>query len=56
VASNGSNTTTEITIRFTEQQLELIKKLAEETGRSPPDAVAEAIREFVRKEGGRYSS
>lgn len=44
-----------MSIRFTEQQMELINKLAAETGKSVSETVSEAVTDFVRKEGSRYA-
>ena len=44
-----------ITIKFTEQQMELVNRLAKDTGTTVPDAVANAVQDFVRREGSRYS-
>jgi len=44
----------EITISFTEQQMELVEKLANEKKISPAEAVMAAVKEFVRKEGRQY--
>ena len=45
----------EITIQFTEQQMELIQALASETGKSPAEAVGQAVEAFIRNEGFRYT-
>ncbi len=49
------NDLTDITITLTEQQMELVNKLAIELETTPAEAVTVAIEEFVRKEGGRYT-
>jgi hypothetical protein len=45
-----------VTITFTEQQMELVHKLAKEMETTPAKAVTIAVEEFVRKEGGRYTA
>ena len=45
----------DISIQFTEQQMELIRELANETGKSPAEAVAGAVEAFIRKEEIRYT-
>ena len=50
------NKPVEITITFTEQQMELVHKLAKEMETTPAKAVTIAVEEFVRKEGGRYTA
>ncbi len=45
----------EISIKFSEQQMEIVEKLASDTGKSPAEAVAGALEQFMRKEGSRYS-
>jgi hypothetical protein len=44
----------EVTIEFTEQQMELIRRLAEETGKSPAEVVAGALDQFIRGQGAQY--
>ena len=44
-----------VTIKFTDQQMELVNKLAKESGKSVSECVADALEDFVRKEGSRYS-
>ena len=45
----------EILINFSEQQMEIVEKLANDTGKSPAEAVAGALEAFMRKEGSGYS-
>jgi hypothetical protein len=52
--ANEHNKPIEITISFTEQQMELVEKLANEKNISPAKAVTAAIEEFIRKEGRQY--
>jgi hypothetical protein len=44
----------EITIEFTEQQMELIHRLAKETGKSPAEVVAAGLEAFVSGQGSQY--
>jgi hypothetical protein len=44
----------EITIEFTEQQMELIRRVAEETGKSPSEVVTVALDQFIRGQGAQY--
>jgi hypothetical protein len=48
--------TVNLTIEFTEQQMELINKLAKEKGKTVSETVSAAIMEFIRKEGSRYTA
>ena len=48
------NKPVEITITFTEQQMELVDRLAKEMGSSPAEAVTAAVEGFVSKEGRQY--
>jgi len=45
----------DISIEFTEQQMELVQRLASETSKSPAEAVAVALEAFIRKEGHQYT-
>lgn len=45
----------EISIEFTEQQMELVQRLASELGKSPAEAVAVALEAFIQKEGHQYT-
>ena len=45
----------EITIEFTEQQMELVQRLASELDKSPAEAVAVALQAFIQKEGHQYT-
>lgn len=45
---------TQITIKFTEQQIELIQRLADEMGKTRAEAVAIVLAEFVRGHGSQY--
>jgi hypothetical protein len=44
----------DITIEFTEQQMELIRRLADETGKSPAEVVTAALEQFIRGQGAQY--
>ncbi len=45
----------DISIEFTEQQMELVQQLATDMGKSPADAVAVALEAFIQKEGYQYT-
>ncbi len=45
----------DISIEFTEQQMELVQRLASEMGKSPAEAVAVALEAFIQKEGYQYT-
>ena len=45
----------DISIEFTEQQMDLVQQLASDMGKSPADAVAAALEAFIQKEGFRYT-
>ena len=44
-----------ITIEFTEQQMELVNKLANKSGKSVSESVAQAVEDFIQKEGSHYT-
>jgi hypothetical protein len=52
--NNDSAKSAEITIEFTEQQMELIQRLASETGNSPAEVVAAALQQFILGQGSQY--
>ncbi len=54
--ANDSAAPIEISIKFSQQQMEIVEKLASETGKSAAEAVADALEHFVRREGSQYSS
>ncbi len=43
----------DISIEFTEQQIDLVQQVASDMGKSPADAVAAAVEAFISKEGFR---
>ncbi len=45
----------DISIDFTEQQMELVQQLASDMGKSPAAAVTAALEAFIQKEGYRYT-
>ncbi len=45
----------DISIEFTEQQIDLVQQVASDMGKSPADAVAAALVAFIQKEGHRYT-
>ncbi len=45
----------DISIEFTEQQMELVQQLATDMGKSPADAVAVELEAFIQKEGYQYT-
>ena len=45
----------DISIDFTEQQMDMVQQLASDMGKSPADAVAAALQAFIQKEGYRYT-
>ena len=45
----------EISITFSQQQMEIVENLASDTGKSPAEAVAGALEQFMRREGSRYT-
>jgi hypothetical protein len=45
----------DISIEFTEQQIDLVQQVASDMGKSPADAVAAALEAFIQKEGHRYT-
>jgi len=53
--SDTPTETAEITIKFSEQQMELVERLARETGKPAAESVAAALVQFISKEGFRYT-
>ena len=45
----------DISIEFTEQQIDLVQQVASDMGKSPADAVAAALEAFIQKESHRYT-
>jgi len=50
----NSEQSNDITIEFTEQQMELIRQVANEMGKSPAEVVAAALQQFIRGQGAQY--
>ena len=45
----------DISIDFTEQQMDLVQQVAADMAKSPAEAVAAALQAFIQKQGHRYT-